>query len=168
MKWPLHAVQTTWNSPLGPIHLSATAQGLAGLWFHDKRHRPNPAALEQWPLDDAHPLLNEAKRQLQSYFSGERTAFDLPLDLSAGTLFQQTVWHRLLAIPSGDSQTYRQVAGHIQRPKAMRAVGGAVGRNPISIVAPCHRVLGTNGSLTGYAGGLERKIELLKLEGAQF
>lgn len=152
-------------SPLGEIRISASGIGLTAIWFPDQRHLPDPAALQHWRIDDAHPMLSEAKRQLSAYLSGERKTFNLPLDLSTGTVFQQSVWNSLLTIPTGCSQSYRQVAMHIERPKAVRAVGGAVGHNPISIVVPCHRVLGTDGSLTGYSGGLDRKIALLRLEG---
>lgn len=165
MKWHLDNIWTTMDSPLGEIRISASSTGLTAIWFPDQRHLPDPAALQRWRVVDDHPLLNTAKCQLQAYFSGQSKTFDLPLDLSTGTTFQQAVWECLLTIPAGGSQSYRQVAAHIQRPKAVRAVGGAVGHNPISIVVPCHRVLGTDGSLTGYSGGLDRKIELLRLEG---
>ena len=165
MKWQLNNIWSSMSSPLGEIRISASDAGLTAVWFPDQRHLPDPAALRQWRIADDHPLLNAAKLQLQAYFSGQSKSFDLPLDLSTGTLFQQSVWTSLLTIPAGGSQSYREVAEHIQRPKAMRAVGGAVGHNPISIVVPCHRVLGTDGSLTGYSGGLERKVELLRLEG---
>ena len=105
--------------------------------------------------------------QLAAWFAGERTRFELPLDLQAGTPFQQDVWTALLAIPRGGTTSYAELARRLGRPTAARAVGAAVGRNPISIVVPCHRVLGSGGSLTGYAGGLERKTALLELEGAR-
>ncbi len=165
MKWHLDNVWSSLDSPLGEIRISASTTGITAIWFPDQRHLPNPAALERWQAVDDHPLLNTAKHQLKAYFSGRATAFDLPLDLSTGTAFQQAVWGSLLTIPAGSSRSYRGVAEHIQRPRAVRAVGGAVGHNPISIVVPCHRVLGTDGSLTGYSGGLERKVELLRLEG---
>jgi methylated-DNA-[protein]-cysteine S-methyltransferase len=119
----------------------------------------------QWREDASHPVLREAVAQLAAYFAGERTAFDLPLDLQAGTPFQQSVWQALLAIPPGGTTSYSELGRRLGRPQAARAVGAAVGRNPISIVVPCHRVLGTGGALTGYAGGLERKTALLRLEG---
>jgi methylated-DNA-[protein]-cysteine S-methyltransferase len=102
--------------------------------------------------------------QLQQYFAGERQDFDLPLDLSGGTVFQQQVWAQLQAIESGSTVSYGQLSHQLGNPKAVRAVGAAVGRNPISIVVPCHRVLGADGTLTGYAGGLDRKTALLQLE----
>lgn len=110
-------------------------------------------------------MLKEAEHQLQAYFSGQRQDFDLPLDLSRGTDFQRGVWQALINLPFGSTTTYANLARQIGRPDAVRAVGAAIGRNPISVIVPCHRVLGTDGSLTGYAGGLERKIELLRIEG---
>ena len=102
---------------------------------------------------------------MHAYFAGQLRAFDVPLDLSAGTPFQQSVWAALLNIPSGQSQSYGDLARHLNNPKAVRAVGAAVGRNPVGIIVPCHRILGAGGQLTGYAGGLWRKQALLKLEG---
>lgn len=161
-------VQTTCRSPLGAITLAATPQGLAGVWFDGQQHLPpallNPSAT--WPADTSHPVLRLASQQLAEYFAGQRQHFDLPLDLSGGTDFQQAVWHALLTIAPGQTQSYGQVSQHIGRPTAVRAVGAAIGRNPVSIIVPCHRVLGANGSLTGYAGGLPRKTHLLTLEGA--
>ncbi|HAL40009.1 MAG TPA: cysteine methyltransferase, partial [Polaromonas sp.] len=100
------------------------------------------------------------------YFAGQRNRFEVPLDLACGTAFQQSVWQALLAIPYGRTASYGEVSRRIGKPTAVRAVGAAVGRNPVSIIVPCHRVMGANGSLTGYAGGLDRKTALLKLEGA--
>ena len=154
---------STVPSPLGAITLAATDAGLAGTWFEHQRHWPDTRG---WQTDDAHPVLREAAAQLADYFAGRRQHFDLPLDLSHGTAFQQTVWQALLAIPAGRTTSYGTLSADLGKPAAMRAVGAAVGRNPISVIVPCHRVLGTNGSLTGYAGGLERKSALLELEGA--
>ena len=103
---------------------------------------------------------------MREYFAGQRSHFDLPLDLSCGTAFQQAVWQALLGIAQGEVISYSEVSRRIGKPQAVRAVGGAVGRNPISIIVPCHRVMGCNGTLTGYGGGLERKTALLRLEGA--
>jgi methylated-DNA-[protein]-cysteine S-methyltransferase len=103
---------------------------------------------------------------LQQYFAGQRTLFDLPLNTATGTAFQQAVWQALLTIRPGTTCSYCTLASRIGKPAAVRAVGAAVGRNPLSIIVPCHRVIGTNGSLTGYAGGLARKTALLQLEGA--
>jgi len=111
-------------------------------------------------------VLVEAIGQLRAYFAGERTSFELPLDLQGGTPFQQSVWSALLGIPRGGTTSYAALAREVGKPQAARAIGAAVGRNPVSIVVPCHRVLGTGGGLTGYAGGLERKTALLQLEGA--
>ena len=155
-------VCTHYESPLGTMLLAATDQGLAGVWFVGQRHGPDSSG---WREDPQHPVLREAVAQLAAYFAGERTAFDLPLDLQAGTAFQRSVWQELIAIPRGGTTSYAELGRRLGRPQAARAVGAAVGRNPISIVVPCHRVLGTGGALTGYAGGLERKTALLRLEG---
>jgi methylated-DNA-[protein]-cysteine S-methyltransferase len=110
-------------------------------------------------------VLKEVIRQLGDYFAGRRTAFDVPLDLAHGTDFQQSVWQALLKIPQGGTASYGELSARIGKPAAVRAVGAAVGRNPVSIIVPCHRVMGAGGALTGYAGGLERKSALLRLEG---
>ena len=151
------------DSPLGAITLAATEQGLAGAWFHGQRHWPDTRG---WRNDDAHALLREAESQLADYFAGRRSRFELPLDLSHGTAFQQAVWQALLAIAPGRTLSYGALSARLGKAAAVRAVGAAVGHNPISVVVPCHRVLGADGSLTGYAGGLERKSALLQLEGA--
>lgn len=158
-------VQTDCMTPLGRVQLAASEQGLAGLWFEDQAHRPaalnGPAA---WPKAPEHPIFQAARAQLKAYFDRRLTAFELPLDLSAGTAFQQAVWRLLQDIDHGQHSTYGELARRIGRPEAARAVGAAVGRNPLSIVLPCHRVLGQGGRLTGYAGGLHRKTALLALE----
>lgn len=154
---------THYESPLGRMLLAATGSGLAGVWFVGQRHGPQDVA---WPEDAGHPVLQQAVAQLTEYFAGERDRFELPLDLQAGTPFQQSVWAALQAIPPGDTTSYAELGRRLGRPQAARAIGAAVGRNPVSIVVPCHRVLGTGGGLTGYAGGLERKTALLRLEGA--
>lgn len=154
---------TRYDSPLGPMLLAASATGLRGAWFVGQRHGP---AEVPWPEDAGHPVLREAAGQLADWFAGRRTRFDLPLDLRAGTPFQRSVWNALLAIPRGGTTSYAELARRLGRPQAARAIGAAVGRNPVSIVVPCHRVLGSGGALTGYAGGLERKTALLRLEGA--
>jgi methylated-DNA-[protein]-cysteine S-methyltransferase len=115
--------------------------------------------------DERNPILVATEQQLGEYFAGRRTAFDLTVDFS-GTEFQRKVWHALLTIPFGETRTYAQIARQIGNPAAVRAVGAANGKNPISIVAPCHRVIGSNGKLTGFAGGLDAKAYLLRLEGA--
>ncbi len=153
---------TTSDSPLGRILLVATPLGIRGLWFTSgQRNAPDPAA---WRRDDDHPVLAEATVQLADYFSCQRSTFDLPLDLSAGTPFQQSVWRALRNIPFGRTITYGDLADRIGQPRAVRAAAAAIGRNPIGIIIPCHRVVGANGALTGYAGGLERKSALLQLE----
>lgn len=154
----VHAVRP---SRLGPMLLAAGEQGLRGVWFVGQQHAPDHIA---WQPDDAHPLLLEAHAQLLAYFDGQRQSFDLPLQTTAGTPFQQAVWRALQAIPFGHTSTYGDIAQRIGQPQAMRAVGAAIGRNPWSVVVPCHRVVGAKGSLTGYAGGLERKQHLLALE----
>ncbi|WP_291914533.1 methylated-DNA--[protein]-cysteine S-methyltransferase [Limnohabitans sp.] len=153
------------DSPLGPITLAASAQGLCGLWFDDQKHGPSPAQRQQWASDASHPVLQSAAAQVLAYWGGQTLPWEGPLDLSAGTPFQQSVWQALMRIPSGQSQSYGELARLLARPQAVRAVGAAVGRNPVSIIVPCHRVLGAGGQLTGYAGGLWRKQALLQLEG---
>jgi methylated-DNA-[protein]-cysteine S-methyltransferase len=148
-------------SPLGDILLAATTEGLCGLWFEGQKHMPD---MTGWPAGN-NAVIEQAQQQVQQYFAQQRDSFDLPLDLSVGTPFQQAVWQALLAIPCGQHSSYGAIAQHIRNPKAVRAVGAAVGRNPISVIVPCHRVLGASGDLTGYAGGLERKTALLELEG---
>jgi methylated-DNA-[protein]-cysteine S-methyltransferase len=151
------------DSPVGRLTLVATDEGIAAiLWEND---RPNRVRLNIEAEDDRHPLLVEAGRQLEEYFAGRRKAFTLTLDV-AGTPFQRQVWRALLAIPFGETRSYGQIAAQIGRPRAVRAVGAASGRNPVSIVAPCHRVVGATGKLTGFAGGLDVKARLLALEGA--
>ena len=147
--------------------LAATHSGLAGVWFEGQQHMPNALTSPPgWPLDTNHPVLIKTKQQLSEYFAGQRQNFDLPLDLSGGTAFQQAVWQALLTIKPGQTSSYGNVSKTIGNASAVRAVGAAVGRNPISIIVPCHRVLGSDGSLTGYAGGLDRKTALLRLESA--
>ena len=154
---------THFDSPLGRMLLAATDRGLAGVWFEGQRHGPDTTG---WREDGGHPVLVEAIAQLRAYFAGERTTFDLPLDLQAGTPFQQSVWNALLAIPTGGTTSYAALARGLGRASAARAIGAAAGRNPLSIVVPCHGVPGTGGAPPGYAGGLERKTALLRLEGA--
>jgi methylated-DNA-[protein]-cysteine S-methyltransferase len=154
--------QCTVPSPLGPVLLARTAKGLAGAWFEGQKHHPGAIAAPVCPND---PLLSEVTSQLKRYFAGASTPFDLPLDL-LGTPFQQSVWRALLAIPAGSTSSYGEIARSVTAASAVRAVGGAVGRNPVSVIVPCHRVVGRDGSLTGYAGGIDRKVALLRLEGA--
>jgi len=168
MKFDTSIVQTTVASPLGPIVIAATDKGLAGLWFaENQRFLPpeltGPAA---WPENAGHPVLQQTSQQLGEYFASRRSQFELPLDLGCGTAFQQSVWQALLDIPQGEVTSYGEISRRIGKPAAVRAVGGAIGRNPVSIIVPCHRVTGNGGALTGYAGGLDRKTALLRLEGA--
>ncbi|UIJ44400.1 methylated-DNA--[protein]-cysteine S-methyltransferase [Sphingomonas cannabina] len=152
----------TIDSPVGELTLVASDKGLAAiLWEGDDPARV-PLGTMVEAADD--PLLCEAARQIDRYFAGELRAFDLPLDFR-GTDFQKSVWAALLTIPFGETRSYGEIARQLGRPSASRAVGAANGRNPISIVAPCHRVIGSNGALTGFAGGLEAKAMLLRLEG---
>jgi methylated-DNA-[protein]-cysteine S-methyltransferase len=147
---------------LGDVLLAATEQGLAGVWFvQGQLHMPDRS---QWATDEAHPILRVAAQQLHDYFSGQRQSFDLPLQPAWGTTFQRAVWQALQSIPYGHTSSYGEIARHIGNPKAVRAVGAAIGQNPHSIIVPCHRVVGTNGSLTGFAGGLPRKQFLLAHE----
>ena len=151
----------TMPSPLGLLTLVANDHGLAAvLWENDDPKRVNLSPLHE---DTRHPMLLEAERQLQEYFAGKREKFSLKLDFT-GTEFQQKVWAALLTIPFGETRSYAQIAEQIGNPNAVRAVGAANGRNPISIIAPCHRVIGANGKLTGFAGGMGAKAFLLKLE----
>ena len=155
-------VQSQTTSPLGDVLLAASAQGLAGVWFvHEQKHLPDSSL---WPTDDAHPVLQVARQQLREYFAGQRQTFDLPLSPAWGTPFQRAVWQALQRIPYGQTSTYGSIAHQLGNAKAVRAVGAAVGQNPHSIIVPCHRVLGANGSLTGFAGGLARKKHLLAHE----
>ena len=150
---------TTVDSPVGPLTLVARDGVLSGLYMTEQRHRP---ADETFGFEDPSPF-GDVITQLAEYFSGARTVFELPLDL-LGTPFQRTVWRALVEIPYGETVTYGELAQRLGRPSAARAVGLANGRNPIGIIVPCHRVVGANGDLTGYGGGLERKRRLLDFE----
>ncbi|VEF11685.1 methylated-DNA-(protein)-cysteine S-methyltransferase [Pseudomonas fluorescens] len=154
----------TLPSPVGELKLVANGARLAAiLWENDKPNRVRLGAMSE---DADNPILVRTARQLEEYFAGTRCSFDLDLDF-AGTAFQRAVWAALLTIPFGQTRTYSQIAAQIGHPAAVRAVGAANGRNPISIVAPCHRVIGASGKLTGFAGGLEAKERLLTLEGGR-
>ena len=150
------------NSPVGTLTLVANGSKLAAiLWEEDQ---PTRVRLGSMSADDHDSVLLETERQLKEYFAGVRRAFDIPLDFM-GTDFQKQVWQALLTIPFGETRSYRDIAEQIGNVKAVRAVGAANGRNPISIIAPCHRVIGASGDLTGFAGGLKAKEMLLLLEG---
>lgn len=151
----------TIDSPVGRLTLIAGARGLTAiLWETDDRAAPAGAVV----ADPGHPVLAAAARQLDAYFAGELTRFTIPLDF-AGTDFQKSVWTALLAIPFGETRSYGDIARAIGQPGASRAVGMANNRNPIPIIAPCHRVIGADGSLVGFGGGLPAKEFLLRLEG---
>ncbi len=151
---------TTMPSPLGPLRIAADAGGLTEIEFTDRVD----AATAGMRRDDGDALLCDARRQLEQYFDGERRIFELPL-APRGTPFQQRVWQALRELPYGQTCSYADIACRLQAPTATRAVGAANGRNPLAIVVPCHRVIGRDGTLTGYAGGIERKRRLLELEG---
>ena len=157
------------DTPLGPMTLVATHEGLAGAWFEGQRHHPGPLAL---PNDPTQRWLRQAREELGAYWrhvepgaGAGAIVFSVPLALT-GTPFQQQVWQALLGIAPGGTRSYGELAAQLGRPQAARAIGAAVGRNPVSIIVPCHRVLGRLGALTGYAGGLARKQALLDHEGA--
>jgi methylated-DNA-[protein]-cysteine S-methyltransferase len=157
-------VYTRVQSPVGRLTLVATDDGLAAiLWEND---RPQRVRLNIEAEEKGHPVLVETERQLEGYFARRRKQFSLPLDLT-GTAFQRKVWNALLTIPFGETRSYAEIARQIGNPDAARAVGAANGRNPVSIVAPCHRVVGSTGALTGFAGGLDIKARLLSLEGGK-
>lgn len=148
-------------SPVGVLKLVASDHGLAAvLWENDDPQRVRLSPLQE---DNAHPVLLEAERQLQRYFARKLQKFELRLHFT-GTTFQKKVWEALTTIPFGETRSYAQIAHQVGSPKAVRAVGAANGKNPISIIAPCHRVIGSNGKLTGFAGGKEAKAFLLGLE----
>ncbi len=152
---------TTVPSPIGPILLTTRGDGLAGVFTDAQKDSPSRDA--SWK-EQAAPF-QRAARELAEYFAGERRAFDVALDAEQGTAFQRDVWSALRGIPFGKTMSYAEVARRVGRPSAVRAVGAAVGKNPWGIVVPCHRVVGTAGALTGFAGGLARKRWLLEHEG---
>lgn len=152
---------THFDSPVGPMLLTSDGAGLAGLYMEEHKHGED--IQEGWTLSDDTPPFAEVKRQLTAYFDGTLTEFDLPLAMR-GTPFQQRVWDELTTIPYGTTISYGELARRVGNPNACRAVGLANGRNPISIIVPCHRVIGSNGKLTGYGGGLPRKAALLSFE----
>lgn len=152
------------DSPVGALKLVAHDQALvAVMWDNEDHKRIRLAELVE---DRKHPMLHKVKQQLEEYFAGQRQQFDLPLDFQ-GTAFQQQVWQALLNIPYGETRSYKEIAVQLGNEKAVRAVGAANGKNPISIIAPCHRVIGSSGALVGFAGGLDKKQILLNLEQSQ-
>jgi methylated-DNA-[protein]-cysteine S-methyltransferase len=163
MNKPGFVAQARLDSPLGPLTVAATARGLAGLWFDGQAHHPGPLDA---PTDPQHPCIAKARDELSRYWRGALPdGFTVALD-AGGTAFQQAVWRVLRTIPAGRTSTYAAVAAAAGAPRAVRAAGAAIGRNPLSVIVPCHRVLGRDGALTGYAGGLQRKQALLRLESA--
>jgi methylated-DNA-[protein]-cysteine S-methyltransferase len=151
------------DSPVGPLTLIAVGDALAGLYMSGQRHLPGPERFGEPGAGRGGELFAEAASQLEQYFDGERTDFDLPLTLE-GTAFQRRVWAGLRAIPYGQTISYGRLASWIGQPSASRAVGLANAKNPIGIIVPCHRVVGADGSLTGYGGGIDRKRHLLAHE----
>ena len=149
------------ESPVGKLKLVASDNGLVAiLWENDN---PRRVKLTELLENERHPILVNAEQQLGEYFSGKRNSFSVVLDMR-GTRFQKDVWEALLAIPFGETRSYSQVAKRLGNPRATRAVGAANGRNPLSIIVPCHRVIGSSGKLTGFAGGVDKKARLLSLE----
>ncbi|MGF1905707.1 methylated-DNA--[protein]-cysteine S-methyltransferase [Aliivibrio salmonicida] len=155
-------VYTQFDSPLGLITVNGNDDGLLGVWYESHARTLSDFGVQ----DDDHPILRLTVSQLKEYFNGERREFSIPLAAN-GTEFQNKVWQALTTIPYGETWCYKDLAIAVGNPKASQAVGGANGKNPISIIVPCHRVIGKNGSLTGYAGGLDIKDALLKLEGVR-
>jgi methylated-DNA-[protein]-cysteine S-methyltransferase len=149
------------DSPIGKLKLVASDKGLVALLW--EKENPRRVRLSEMAEEPQHPVLLRTEKELEEYFAGKRNAFSVPLDMR-GTEFQKQVWEQLLAIPFGETRTYGQLANRLGNPRATRAVGAANGRNPIAILVPCHRVIGFSGKLTGFAGGLEVKAHLLKLE----
>lgn len=148
-------------SPIGRLTLAASPRGLMAIYMEE--HSKPAGDRRLWSEAHSHPILTETRKQLASYFAGTLREFELPLDL-IGTPFQKAAWKALMEIPYGETRSYAEQATLCGKPKAVRAIGTANGRNPISIIVPCHRVIGKDGSLTGYGGGLERKRFLLDLE----
>ena len=159
---PSFAAQARADTPLGPITLAATERGLSGLWFDGQKH--HPGAIEA-PVDDGQRWIAQTLHELAGYWRDASAPFTVALD-PQGSPFQQSVWQALRGIAAGRTLSYGGLAQQLGRASAVRAVGAAIGRNPVAVIVPCHRVLGAGGSLTGYAGGLERKAALLRLEGS--
>jgi methylated-DNA-[protein]-cysteine S-methyltransferase len=148
------------ETPQGTLLVTATDKGLAGVYFKGQKHLPKK---REWRRDARHPVLRQARRELLEYFAGKRKRFDVALD-PHGTPFQRSVWRSIAKVAFGRTITYGELAQRAGHPGSARAAGAATGRNPLGIIVPCHRIVGANGSLTGYAGGLARKRALLELE----
>ena len=153
----------SFESPHGKMLLVASEKGVSGIYFN--RQKYFPATKKDWQRDERHAVLKQAKRELLEYFAGKRKRFEVPL-APDGTPFQRSVWKAISKVGFGKTLTYGELAAKAGRPGSARAAGAATGRNPIGIIVPCHRIMGANGSLTGYAGGLRKKRALLALEGA--
>ena len=149
------------DTPLGRLRLTAVRDGLTGIAFDGDRYAP--PKIPSWVQDPAFPVLRRAAAQLATYFAGKRQSFQLPL-VPTGTSFQRAVWDAIATVPAGETISYAELARRAGHPGSARAAGAATGRNPLAIVIPCHRIVGSDGSLTGYAGGLDRKRALLALE----
>ncbi|MEO8144883.1 MAG: methylated-DNA--[protein]-cysteine S-methyltransferase [Betaproteobacteria bacterium] len=152
----------SFESPHGRMLLVATEKGVAGIYFNRQKYFPEPK--KEWKRDGRHAVLQQAKRELREYFAGKRKRFDVAL-APDGTPFQREVWKTIAKVGFGETITYGELAKRAGHPGSARAAGAATGRNPIGIIVPCHRIMGANGSLTGYAGGLKKKRALLALEG---
>ena len=148
------------TTPQGTMLITATAKGLAGVYFKGQKHFPKQ---RDWQHDPRHPVLHQARRELTEYFAGRRKRFDVALD-PQGTVFQRSIWKMIAKVSYGKTLTYGELAQRAGFPGSARAAGAATGRNPLSVIVPCHRIMGADGSLTGYAGGLSRKRALLELE----
>ena len=148
------------DTPHGMMLVTATGKGLAGVYFRGQKHFPKK---REWRRDARHPVLRQARRELAEYFAGKRRRFDVALD-PRGTVFQRSIWKAIAKVGYGKTLTYGELAQRAGFPGSARAAGAATGRNPLSVIVPCHRIMGANGSLTGYAGGLSRKRALLELE----
>ena len=148
------------ETPQGTMLATATDNGLAGVYFKGQKHFPKQ---RDWRRDARHPVLRQAKRELAEYFAGRRKRFDVALD-PRGSVFQRSIWKAISKVGFGRTLTYGELAQRAGHPGSARAAGAATGRNPLSIIVPCHRIMGADGSLTGYAGGLSRKRALLELE----
>ncbi|RSL34331.1 methylated-DNA--[protein]-cysteine S-methyltransferase [Salibacterium salarium] len=159
------------NTSIGPITIAASNKGVCALYFGESEEIINGMKpwIQKYKIGDAFQedtnILEVAKKQLHEYFDGDRTEFDMPLDLY-GTSFQRSTWKALQQIPYGETRSYKQIAEEIGSPRAVRAIGSANNKNPISIIVPCHRVIGSNGTMVGYGSGIDKKEYLLRLEGA--
>lgn len=155
---------TTMPSPVGELSFTADGDALTGILY--AQHKGTSPTKADWTRDDDVPVLKQARAELAEYFAGKRERFSVKLK-PEGTEFQRAVWRALLKVGFGKASTYGALAAAVGKPSAARAVGAAVGANPISIIVPCHRIIGRDGSLTGYAGGLDRKVKLLAIEGIE-